>query len=84
MAVVGWVEAEATRTRRLRVLEDVVKVAELNHHVRNALQAIQYATHMPAGIEQIHIIDDGVKRIDDTLRHLFPVVTMKASPHRSV
>lgn len=82
-AILGWIEAAATRSRRLRVFEDVVKVAELNHHVRNALQAIQYATHMPAGIEQIEIIDDGVKRIDQTLRHLFPAVTVKAGAQKA-
>ncbi len=82
-AVLGWIEAAATRSRRLRVLEDVVKVAELNHHVRNALQAIQYATHMPAGMQQIEIIDDGVKRIDQTLRHLFPAVTVKAGTQKA-
>jgi hypothetical protein len=36
---------------------------------------------MLAGIEQMQVIDDGVKRIDKTLRHLFLVVTMKASAH---
>jgi len=83
MAIIGGVEAAATRSRRLRVFEDVVKVADLNHHVRNALQAIQYATHMPSGSDQIHIIDDGVQRIDQTLRHLFPEVTMKTRAQKS-
>jgi hypothetical protein len=83
MAIIAGLEAAATRSRRLRVFEDVVKVADLNHHVRNALQAIQYATHMPAGMDQIQIIDDGVKRIDETLRHLFPVVTVKAGAQKS-
>ena len=83
MAIIACLEAAATRSRRLRVFEDVVKVADLNHHVRNALQAIQYATHMPAGMEQIQIIDDGVKRIDETLRHLFPVVAVKAGAQKS-
>jgi cell division protein FtsW (lipid II flippase) len=83
MAIIACIEAAATRSRRLRVFEDVAKVADLNHHVRNALQAIQYATHMPAGMEQIQIIEDGVKRIDETLRHLFPVVTVKAGMQKS-
>lgn len=75
VAVVAWIEAAAVRQRRLRVVNDVAIVAELNHHVRNALQAIQYATQIPAGADQIHIIEDGVQRIDQTLRTLFPVVT---------
>ena len=83
MAIIACIEAAATRSRRLRVFEDVVKVADLNHHVRNALQAIQYATHMPAGMEQMQIIDDGVKRIDETLRHLFPVVTVRTGAQKS-
>ena len=83
MAIIACLEAGATRSRRLRVFEDVIKVADLNHHVRNALQAIQYATHLPAGMEQIQIIDDGVKRIDETLRHLFPVVTVKGRAQKS-
>ena len=62
VAALAWIEAAAVRQRRLRVVDDVALVAELNHHVRNALQAIQYATHMPVGADQIHIIEDGVQR----------------------
>ena len=31
MAILGWIEAAATRSRRLRVFEDVAKVAEMHH-----------------------------------------------------
>ena len=78
-AVVAWIESAAVRQRRLRVVSDVATIAELNHHVRNALQAIQYAVRIPAGDDQIHIIEDGVHRIDQTLRTLFLVVTGEGS-----
>jgi hypothetical protein len=57
VAALSWIEAEAVRQRRLRVVDDVAKVANLNHNVRNALQAIQYAAHLSVGTGQIQIID---------------------------
>ncbi len=74
VAALSWTEAAAVRQRRLRVVDDVAKVASLNHNVRNALQAIQYAAHLSVGRNEMQIIDDAVERIDDTLRDLFPVV----------
>ncbi len=64
-----WLFSYRQRRRQLRAELD--KVAELNHHVRNALEvivAVQY--HAPE--DQERIIRDAVSRIDMTLRDLFP------------
>lgn len=79
VAAVSWIEAAAVRARRLRVVECIKRIADLNHHVRNALQAIQYASYLPAGTDQVQIIQDEVQRIDQTLRDLF---CCRAQPSR--
>ena len=69
-----YVELTMIRERRMRVIRDMRTVAELNHHVRNALQAIQYATHSSSDRTQVLTITQSVERIDKILRELFPVV----------
>ncbi len=69
-----YVELAITRERRLRVLHDVKTVSELNHHVRNALQAIQYAAYTSRDLENVGIITGAVERIDHILRELYPVL----------
>ena len=64
----------AARERRRRVLDDLRKIAEINHHVRNALQSIVYNQYLPRSDETRNAILDGVSRIDGILRELFPVV----------
>lgn len=61
----------AIRRRRKYVLDAVQTVAELNHHVRNALQVIRDAHYLPED-EQADAVIGSVDRIDTTLRRLFP------------
>jgi hypothetical protein len=61
----------ALRERRTRVSEGIRSVAELNHHVRNALQVIRDAHYLPED-EQADAVLNSVDRIDATLRRLFP------------
>ena len=46
-------------------------VAELNHHVRNALQVIRESHYLPED-RQAQAVMESVDRIDRTLKHLFP------------
>ena len=69
-----YVELTAVRERRLRVMRDVTTVAELNHHVRNALQAIQYAAYTSSDRTQMNTILASIERIDNILRELFPIL----------
>jgi len=64
----------AARARRRQVLRDMQNIAELNHHVRNALQVIRDSHLLPED-RQAQAVIESVERIDRTLRHLFPPVT---------
>jgi hypothetical protein len=61
----------ATRERRKRVLREMGRVAELNHHVRNALQIIAHS-HYGAESEHATMVLQSVERIEKTLKELFP------------
>lgn len=80
IAAITWIEIQAVQQRRRRVLEDLRIVSELNHHVRNALQVIQYASRVPEAKQQVQIIDESVERIDATLKELFPTIDRKDKP----
>lgn len=70
MGILGVVLA-AGRSMRNRVAEEVYVIAELNHHVRNALQVIRDSHLLPTE-QQTDAVIASVDRIDRTLRHLFP------------
>jgi hypothetical protein len=62
------------RERHRKVLEDLRKIAQLNHHVRNALQTIVYSEYLPRTEENRKAVLAGVDHIDTILQELFPVV----------
>ncbi|HEX6880917.1 MAG TPA: hypothetical protein VF135_11175 [Terriglobales bacterium] len=70
--IITFIEVQAVQHRRRKVYDDVQTVAALNHNVRNALQSIQYAAHLSAPSEHLQIINESVRRIDETLRNLYP------------
>jgi hypothetical protein len=56
-------------------------IAELNHHIRNALQVIKFwgAQHRPAlDAMQLQLIDDSVDRIEWALREVLPRYEVEA------
>ncbi|HWR36773.1 MAG TPA: hypothetical protein VN622_12965 [Clostridia bacterium] len=77
--VITYVEVKSVQARRHKILRDVQTVSSLNHHVRNALQAIQYAARLPLEEKQIAIIDESVEKIDKTLRELYPIITTEGA-----
>lgn len=70
-----YVETSAVRERRIRVIHDLRTVEELNHNVRNALEAIQYAAYASSDRQNLKITTAAVDRIDKILRELFPVLS---------
>jgi len=64
----------AIRERHRRMLQEVKRVAELNHTVRNALQVIVHSQYLPQNEQDTGAILESVQRIDDTLRDLFPAI----------
>lgn len=72
--IITFIEVQAVQQRRRKVYDELRIVASLNHNVRNALQSIQYAAHLSTPSENLQIIKDSVRRIDETLRELFPAM----------
>ena len=68
-----WLVLAGLRERRLYLADEIQRVAELNHTVRNSLHVIALAHH--AG-DQEHraMVLENTTRIDEKLRELFPVV----------
>jgi hypothetical protein len=53
------------------VLKKIGMIAAMNHHVRNALQAISYAPYAEQA-KQIKLIEESVQRIQWALREVLP------------
>ena len=54
------------------VLARIRIIAEMNHHVRNALQPILYSPFLKEEAEQIRLIQEGTRRIEWALREVLP------------
>ena len=54
------------------ILEKMRVIAEMNHHVRNALQPIIYSPYLKEQAEQVKIIQEGTRRIEWALREVLP------------
>ena len=60
---------KALHAAHLRRLETI---AEMNHHIRNSLEAIQMAVHVPRNSNAAAEIDREVARIEWALREVLP------------
>ena len=60
------------RTRRLAMLRRLEMIADMNHHIRNALQQIHYSAHITKNQEVISVITDASERIQWALREVLP------------
>jgi hypothetical protein len=67
---IAWLTA--LRGRRRKVREDIHKIGELNHEVRNALEVI-VGSQYGADSDRARLVLQSVDRIDVTLRELFPL-----------
>ena len=73
--VAGFLFYSLTNNERLRrkVLRERLRtIAEMNHHIRNALQIITYASAAKGQIESVDLIHDSVERIEWALREVLP------------
>jgi|SRR5579859_1383627 len=74
VAIVFYKLADSERKRRLRAEGRLKIVAEMNHHVRNALQVIAYHDYRASEREKVGIVRDAIKRIEWALREILPQV----------
>lgn len=65
--VVGLISFLAERRRKQYFDNRLQVIALMNHHVRNALQAIKFAQHTE---HHVRVIDDAVARIEWALREV--------------
>lgn len=76
-ALLVWIILRVSANQRKVIREELRRVAELNHNVRNALQVIAAAQHFEHLDEQHAAVNASVSRIDETLHRLFPVVDQR-------
>jgi len=60
------------RQRQLQAQARVQRIAEMNHHVRNALQVITYWSLAEKEKRQVELVQDAVNRIQWALREVLP------------
>jgi hypothetical protein len=60
------------RIRRRQLLRRMEMIAEMNHHVRNALQVISSSSYMGDREKELAALQEAVKRVDWALREILP------------
>ena len=60
------------RQRRKAIRQRLETIAEMNHHVRNAIQTIAFSAHFPQYENAVKAIDESVKRVDWALKEILP------------
>jgi hypothetical protein len=60
------------RLRRNQMRDRLRTIAEMNHHIRNSLQVITYATAAQGNSESVDMIRSSVERIEWALREVLP------------
>jgi hypothetical protein len=60
------------RERRRAIRRRLEIIAEINHHVRNAVYVISLSTHPSQDVEMVKLIQDSLKRIDWALKEILP------------
>lgn len=60
------------RQRQIQAHARVQRIAEMNHHVRNALQVITYWSLAEKEKRQVELVQDAVNRIQWALREILP------------
>lgn len=69
-----WQMAREAKASRALVEERMKTIAELNHHIRNALQVIKFLGGQRSGLDavQLQLINDSADRIEWALREVLP------------
>ena len=73
-AILVYVMAESADRRQKAVAERLKIIADLNHHIRNALQVISYQASFREDKEELAMMNDAVNRISWTLREVLPQI----------
>ncbi len=60
------------RERRARLRQRIEVIADMNHHVRNALQVISFHAYSTADKEQLEAVKESMERIQWALKEILP------------
>jgi hypothetical protein len=60
------------RERRARLRQRIAVIADMNHHVRNALQVISFHAYTSADKEQVEAVKESMERIQWALKEVLP------------
>ena len=60
------------RERRARLRQKIAVIADMNHHVRNALQVISFHAYTSADKEQLEAVRESMERIQWALKEVLP------------
>ncbi len=60
------------RERRARLRQRIAVIADMNHHVRNALQVISFHAYTTTDREQIEAVKESMERIQWALKEILP------------
>jgi signal transduction histidine kinase len=64
--------ADINRRQRRLAMARMQVIAEMNHHIRNALASISLSAYVAENQQLIRVISEGVERIDWALREILP------------
>jgi signal transduction histidine kinase len=64
--------ANINRRQRRLTMARMQVIAEMNHHIRNALTSISLSVYVTENQQLIRVISEGVERIDWALREVLP------------
>jgi len=73
-----WARYEAERQAHSR--EKMILIAELNHHIRNAVTLLGQSAALEDGPNKLRMIDEAVDRIDRVLTELVPTAGETQNP----
>jgi hypothetical protein len=68
-----WMILAGLRQRRTYLADEIQRLTELNHTVRNSLHVIALAHHEGDRVHTTMVLEN-TRRIDEKLRELFPVI----------
>jgi hypothetical protein len=71
-AILVYVMAEFDDRKQKAIAERLKVIADMNHHIRNALQVISYQSSFREDKKEIDAINDAVNRISWSLREVLP------------
>lgn len=75
-----YVSAISVNQEYKRAKERIILIAELNHHIRNALTIIQCSGDIADEQDRVHRVEEAIQRIDWVLTDLVPTTGSAKEP----